>query len=80
MQLLDVFPYCFNVIVKNHYGVESPAKLLMELKAERYTRFNAESWVFKNHYFVGLEIGKVKSESWNGNNFTMPNGDIYTLL
>lgn len=75
-----MFPYYFNVIVKNHYGVEFSAKLLIELKEERYTRFNAESWVFKNYHLVVLEIGKVKSESRNGNNVTMPNGNIYILL
>lgn len=80
MKLLDVLSYYFYVNIKNEEGIVQPAKLLMECREEEFTRKNAKSWFFKNHYLVGLEIEQVRSISQNENHFTMPNGEVYRVL
>ncbi|WP_119025614.1 hypothetical protein [Acinetobacter soli] len=80
MKILDVSPYYLNINVKDQAGLAHTAKLLVECREEEYLRKNAKSWIFKNHYLVGLEIGVLKSISNIENDFTMSNGEIYTLL
>lgn len=80
LKILDIFPCYLSVKVKNQMGQIQQAKLLFECREEEYIRQEAKSWIFKNHYLVGLEIGVLKSISNINNDFTMLNGEIFTLL